>query len=67
MSMMTKNPKGDHNEDAIDAAIAKKAMARNEETLSEVEMDELLATTTPRAFWRKKRGLAKRNKAKPQK
>jgi hypothetical protein len=62
MPMMTKSPKGDDNEDAIDAATAKKAMARGEETLSEAEMDELLATTAPRAFWRKKRGLTQGDK-----
>src|SRR5256884_6633987 len=45
------------NEDAADAAVAKKAIARDEEILSEAEMDELLAERTPLAFWRKKRGL----------
>src|ERR1700692_1418042 len=73
MPVMTKSPKGDDivilsrkeydrllvaaNEDAADAALAKRAIARNEETLSEAEMDELLAARTPLAFWRKKRGL----------
>lgn len=73
MPVMTKSPKGDDivilsrreydrllvaaNEDVIDAAVARKAIARNEETLSEAEMDELLAARTPLAFWRKKRGL----------
>jgi hypothetical protein len=73
MPVMTKSPKGDDivilsrkeydrllaaaDEDVIDAAIAKKAIARNEETLSEAEVDELLAARTPLAFWRKKRGL----------
>src|ERR1700681_2240243 len=73
MPVMTKSPKGDDivilsrkeydrllvaaNEDATDALVAKKAIARNEETLSEAEMDELLAARTPLAFWRKKRGL----------
>jgi DNA-binding XRE family transcriptional regulator len=73
MPVMTKSPKGDDivilsrkeydrllvaaNEDAADAAVAKKAIARNEETLSEAEIDELLAARTPLAFWRKKRGL----------
>src|SRR4030088_1267704 len=73
MPVMTKSPKGDDivflslkeydrlllaaNEDATDAAVAKKAIARNEETLSEAEIDELLAARTPLAFWRKKRGL----------
>jgi ribosome-binding protein aMBF1 (putative translation factor) len=73
MPVMTKSPKGDDivilsrkeydrllvaaNEDSVDAAIARKAIARNEETLSEAEMDDLLAARTPLAFWRKKRGL----------
>ena len=73
MPVMTKTPKGDEivilsrkeydrllvaaNEDATDAAVARKAINRNEETLSEAEMDELLAARTPLAFWRKKRGL----------
>src|ERR1700736_3031365 len=73
MPVMTKSPKGDDivilsrkeydrllvaaNEDVTDAAVAKKAIARNEETLSEAELDELLAARTPLAFWRKKRGL----------
>src|SRR5207237_9359329 len=52
------------NEDATDAAVAKKAIARNEETLSETEMDELLAARTPLAFWRKKRGLTQTDLAK---
>jgi DNA-binding XRE family transcriptional regulator len=53
------------NEDAAaDAAIARKAVARNEETLTEVEMDELLAAKTPLAFWRKKRGLTQAQLAK---
>ena len=73
MPVMTKTPKGDDivilsrkeydrllvaaNEDEADAAVARKAIARNEETLGEAEMDELLAARTPLAFWRKKRGL----------
>jgi ribosome-binding protein aMBF1 (putative translation factor) len=79
MPVMTKSPKGDDivilsrkeydrllaaNEDATDAAVAKKAIARNEETLSEAEMDELLAARTPLAFWRKKRGLTQTDLAK---
>jgi ribosome-binding protein aMBF1 (putative translation factor) len=80
MPVMTKSPKGDDivilsrkeydrllaaaNDDAVDAAIAKKAIARNEETLSEVEMDELLAARTPLAFWRKKRGLTQTDLAR---
>jgi DNA-binding XRE family transcriptional regulator len=80
MPVMTKSPKGDDivilsrkeynrlvvaaNEDAVDAAIAKKAIARNEETLTEAEMDELLAARTPLAFWRRKRGLTQAQLAK---
>ena len=80
MPVMTKSPKGDDivilsrkeydrllvaaNEDVIDATIARKAIARNEETLSEAEMDELLASKTPLAFWRKKRGLTQADLAK---
>ena len=55
---------GMNNEDAADAAIAKKSIARNEETLSETELDELLAARTPLAFWRKKRGLTQTELAK---
>src|SRR6202051_3675883 len=73
MPVITKSQKGDDivilsrkeydrllvaaNEDVTDAAVARKAINRNEETLSEAEMDELLAARTPLAFWRKKRGL----------
>jgi ribosome-binding protein aMBF1 (putative translation factor) len=80
MPVMTKSPKGDDivilsrkeydrllvtaNEDVIDATIARKAIARNEETLSEAEMDELLAARTPLAFWRKNRGLTQSELAK---
>jgi ribosome-binding protein aMBF1 (putative translation factor) len=80
MPVMTKSPKGDDivilsrkeydrllvaaNDDAADAAIAKKAIARNEETLNEAEMDELLAARTPLAFWRKKRGLTQTDLAR---
>jgi ribosome-binding protein aMBF1 (putative translation factor) len=80
MPVMTKSPKGDDivilsrkeydrllvaaNEDASDAAVAKKAIARNEEVLSEAEMDELLAAKTPLAFWRRKRGLTQIDLAK---
>jgi ribosome-binding protein aMBF1 (putative translation factor) len=80
MPVMTKSPKGDDivilsrkeydrllaaaDEDVIDAAMAKKAIARNEETLSEAEVGELLAGRTPLAFWRKKRGLTQTDLAK---
>jgi hypothetical protein len=56
MPVMTKSPKG---EDVADAAVAKRAIARNEETLSEAELDELLAARTPLAFWRKRRGASR--------
>jgi hypothetical protein len=80
MPVMTKSPKGDDivilsrkeydrvlaaaDEDAVDAAIAKKAITRNEETLSEAEVNELLAARTPLAFWCKKRGLTQTELAK---
>ena len=80
MPVMTKSPQGDDivilsrkeydrllvaaNEDVIDAAIARRAIARDEETLSESEMDDLLAARTPLAFWRKKRGLTQMELAK---
>jgi ribosome-binding protein aMBF1 (putative translation factor) len=80
MPVMTKTPKGDDivilsrreydrllvaaNEDVVDLAVARKAIARDEETLSEAEMDELLAARTPLAFWRKKRGLTQTDLAK---
>ena len=80
MPVMTKSPKGDDivilsrkeydrllaaaNEDAADAAVAKKAIARDEEILNEAEMDELLAAKTPLAFWRKKRDLTQTELAK---
>src|ERR1700727_3091929 len=55
---------GMNNEDVADAGIAKKSVARNEETLSETELDKLLAARTPLAFWRKKRGLTQTELAK---
>ena len=80
MPVMTKSPKGDDivilsrkeydsllaaaNEDAADAAVARRAIARDEETLSEAELDELLAAKTPLAFWRRKRGLTQIELAK---
>jgi ribosome-binding protein aMBF1 (putative translation factor) len=80
MPVMTKSPKGDDivilsrkeydqlvvaaNEDAADAAVARKAIARNEETINEAEMDELLTAKTPLAFWRRKRGLTQTDLAK---
>jgi ribosome-binding protein aMBF1 (putative translation factor) len=80
MPVMTKSPKGDDivilsrkeydqlvvaaNEDAADAAVARRAIARHEETISEAEMDELLAAKTPLAFWRKKRGMTQAELAK---
>jgi DNA-binding XRE family transcriptional regulator len=80
MPVMTKSPKGDDivilsrkeydrlvvaaNEDAVDATVARKAIARGEETISEAEMDDLLAASTPLAFWRRKRGLTQAQLAK---
>src|ERR1700704_329935 len=80
MPVMTKSPKGDDivilsrkeydqlvvaaNEDAANAAVARKAIARHEETISEAELDELLAAKTPLAFWRKKRGMTQAELAK---
>jgi DNA-binding XRE family transcriptional regulator len=80
MPVMTKTPMGDDivilsrkeydrllvaaNEDAADATVARKAIARNEEGLGEAEIDELLAARTPLAFWRKKRGMTQTGLAK---
>jgi ribosome-binding protein aMBF1 (putative translation factor) len=80
MPVMTKSPKGDDivilsrkeydqlvvaaNEDSADAAVASKAIARHEETISEAEVVELLAAKTPLAFWRKKRGMTQAQLAK---
>ena len=80
MPVMTKSPRGEDivilsrkeydrlvssaTEDAADATIARKAILRNEETLSILEMDELLAAKTPLAFWRKKRGVTQTDLAK---
>ena len=47
-----------------DAAAARRAIARYEETLTEAEMDELLAAKTSLAFWRRKRGLTQAQLAK---
>ena len=80
MPVMTKTPKGDDivilsrkeydrllvaaNDDAADAAVARKAIARNEETLDDAEIDELLRARTPLAFWRKKHGMTQTDLAK---
>ena len=49
-------------EDAEDAASARAVLARlaagTEETLTEAEIDALLAAPTPLAFWRSKRGMS---------
>jgi ribosome-binding protein aMBF1 (putative translation factor) len=45
------------SEDASDTRAAKRAIARDEETLSETELDALLSAKSALAFWRKKRGL----------
>jgi ribosome-binding protein aMBF1 (putative translation factor) len=73
MAVMTKTPTGDDivilsrkeydrllfaaSEDASDTRAAKRAIARDEEILSETELDELLSAKSALAFWRKKRGL----------
>jgi DNA-binding XRE family transcriptional regulator len=80
MPVMTKSPNGDDivilsrkeynqlviaaSEDDADATVARKAIARNEETLTEAELDDLLAAKTPLAFWRKKRGMTQAQLAK---
>ena len=53
-----------NNDDVADAAVAKKSIARNEEILSEAELDELLAARTPLAFRRRKRGFTQTELAK---
>ena len=45
------------SEDASDIRAAKRAIARDEETLSETELDALLSAKSALAFWRKKRWL----------
>jgi ribosome-binding protein aMBF1 (putative translation factor) len=45
------------SEDVSDIRAAKRAIARDEETLSETELDALLSAKSALAFWRKKRGL----------
>src|SRR3954453_858955 len=73
MAVMTKTPTGEDivilsrkeydrlllaaNDDASDARAAKRAIARDEETLSETELDHLLSAKSPLSFWRRKRGL----------
>jgi ribosome-binding protein aMBF1 (putative translation factor)/mRNA-degrading endonuclease RelE of RelBE toxin-antitoxin system len=73
MAVMTKTPTGEDivilsrkeydrlllaaNEDASDARTAKRAIARDEEVLNDIELDELLSAKSALAFWRKKRGL----------
>jgi DNA-binding XRE family transcriptional regulator len=80
MPVMTKTPDGNDivilsrqeyddlisagNENARDARMAAAAIARDEETLTSEEVDELLAAKTPMAFWRKKRGLSQATLAK---
>ena len=80
MPVITKSPSGDDivilsrkeydqlvaaaDEDTADAALARRAIARDEETLTETELDDLLAAKTPLAFWRKKRGVTQAQLAK---
>ncbi|MFT3938748.1 helix-turn-helix domain-containing protein [Rhodopseudomonas sp.] len=84
MPVMTKTPAGEDivilarkeydelvaaaNEDAADAAAARRIMARvesgAEQTLTADELDELLASKTPLAFYRKRAGLTQAALAK---
>src|SRR4051794_15488713 len=80
MAVMTKTPTGEENvilsrkeydrlllaanEDAFDARVAKRAIARDEEVLNEAELDELLSAKSALAFWRKRRGLTQAQLAK---
>jgi DNA-binding XRE family transcriptional regulator len=56
------------NEDAADAEILRRSIARvkngEEETFTSAEVDEFLASKTPLAFYRKKRGLSQATLAK---
>lgn len=56
------------SEDTADAAIARRVMARiksgEEKTLTSAEVDELLASKTPLAFYRKRAGLTQAALAK---
>jgi DNA-binding XRE family transcriptional regulator len=56
------------NEDAADTEILRRSIARvqsgEEETFSSAEVDEFLASKTPLAFFRKKRGLSQDTLAK---
>jgi ribosome-binding protein aMBF1 (putative translation factor) len=80
MAVMTKTPTGEDivilsrkeydrlllaaNEDASDARAAKRAIARDEEVLTETELDELLSAKSSLSFWRKRRGLTQAELAK---
>jgi ribosome-binding protein aMBF1 (putative translation factor) len=80
MAVMTKTPTGEDivilsrkeydrlllaaNEDASDARAAKRAIARDEEILTETELDELLSAKSSLSFWRKRRGLTQAELAK---
>jgi ribosome-binding protein aMBF1 (putative translation factor) len=80
MAVMTKTPTGEDivilsrkeydrllsaaNEDASDARLARRAIARNEETLTDPELDELLSARSALAFWRKRRNLTQAELAK---
>lgn len=73
MPVMTKSPAGDDivilsrkeydgliltaQEDASDVRVARDALARQEETLTNSELDDLLAAKSPLSFWRKRRSL----------
>jgi ribosome-binding protein aMBF1 (putative translation factor) len=80
MAVMTKTPTGEDivilsrkeydrlllaaNDDASDARAAKRAIARDEETLTEAELDDLLSAKSSLSFWRKRRGLTQAELAK---
>jgi ribosome-binding protein aMBF1 (putative translation factor) len=80
MAVMTKTPTGEDivilsrkeydrlllaaNDDASDARAAKRAIARDEEILTETELDELLSAKSSLSFWRKRRGLTQAELAK---
>jgi DNA-binding XRE family transcriptional regulator len=83
MPVMTKGPQGDDivilsrkeydqliaaNEDAADAEILRRSIARvesgEEETFTSAEVDAFLTSKTPLAFYRKKRGMSQDTLAK---
>lgn len=61
MPVVTKAPNEADSEDTADIATARRVMARitsgHEQLLTSAELDELLAATTPLAFYRHRAGL----------